>query len=165
MGKNLGGTRHNTNVRRRSSSKQDSEVGLAASIMNFMKQGFLLCNNSTTDQKRRKRVSHSHQSQQQEKKHHLLKNKEIEFVTLEEWILSSPCLNVANNNQGNDHQLSKQSSKRVHPSFDTTHQEVGKKEVEDSSFCSQSQSGNKLKKKVSFRLPEVADVFILDSLE
>ncbi|KAL3508438.1 hypothetical protein ACH5RR_027839 [Cinchona calisaya] len=167
-----------TNLRK--SREQDSEgVGLAASIINFMKQG-CFCTNTT--KKREKRQLH-----QEEKKHPLSNNSGAQVVTLEEWILASP-YNLSVGNEGdNQFQFSKQlASKRVHPSYDRTLQEgcllsksrenfnmersssvkfdrVERRDAQDSSLC-KSQSG-KLKKKVSFKIPEVADVFILHSPE
>lgn len=117
--------------------------------------------------KKRKRQIHSHQREN----HHHEKNKFLKdttknnIVTLEELILASPRSN-------------KQSSNKVYPSLggllchDNSSNTIncGTSEVVDgirdqkednySTIC-RSQSG-KLKKTVSFRLPEVADVFILD---
>lgn len=131
--------------------------------------------------KNRRRQIHSHQRENHH--HHQKKNKFLKdatssnknnFVTLEEWILASPGSN-------------KQSSNKVYPSLGrllsynnssttnnievityqknnscTSEVEGIRDQREDnySSIC-RSQSG-KLKKKVSFSLPEVADVFILD---
>lgn len=125
----------------------------------------------TAKKKRKRQVDHSHQRENRHQK--LLKEtskNEQDFVTLKEWILASPSI---------DFQGSKQSSNKVYPSLgrflsynstniEVTYQknkssniEVEGREREDVSIC-KSQSG-KLKKRVSFRQPEVADVFILDS--
>ncbi|KAM3222905.1 hypothetical protein P3L10_022175 [Capsicum annuum] len=114
--------------------------------------------------KKRKRQIHSHH----------LKDGKDEIVTLEEWILASPSIDKQS------------SSNKVYPSLggllsynNSTNNNVevityqknnsyvsevegtrDQREDKDSSIC-RSQSG-KLKKKVSFRLPEVVDVFILD---
>ena len=93
----------------RGSSKQESEVGLAASIINFVKQG---CLGGSTTQKRGEKKSHP-----QKKKYHGSKNK-VQLVTLEEWILASPCLSRGKE-AGDHHQfdLSKQANKRVYLSI------------------------------------------------
>ncbi|KAK4714948.1 hypothetical protein R3W88_020855 [Solanum pinnatisectum] len=135
--------------------------------------------------KKKKRQNHSHQRENQHHHNQKKKNKFLkdttnssknDFVTLEECILASPGFN-------------KQSSNKVYPSLgglllsynnsSTNNVEVisyqkndscsnsevmegikDQREDNCSSIC-RSQSG-KLKKKVSFRYPEVSDVFILE---
>lgn len=100
-------------------------------------------------------------------------NHHRQLVTLEEWILASP--------GPNDFQLS--SYKKVYPSTDMQHRHERKSSLSrrltvegvlngadnntevdysSTSFTSHQSAAGKMKKKVSFRLPEVADIFILD---
>lgn len=109
--------------------------------------------------------------------HHHQKKKKV--ATLEEWILASPGPNDLKDCRQS---LSSSSShKKVYPSSSSSSLSRGRltvegvvingadrvEEAEDyfhsetTSFTSGLQSG-KMKKKVSFRLPEVADIFILD---
>ncbi|KAA8523631.1 hypothetical protein F0562_010054 [Nyssa sinensis] len=100
--------------------------------------------------------------------------------TLEDWLLASPCLNEGCTNGGDFKQFS---SNRVYASLAAEHEdftskfrgsfsverlvvnvdEVDRGGMEDSSL-SRRQSG-KAKKKVRFRLPEPADIIILDLSE
>ncbi|OMP04332.1 hypothetical protein COLO4_09739 [Corchorus olitorius] len=114
--------------------------------------------------------------------------KKAKEVTLEEWLIASPGLQLQkhNNNSGSgEYHVFKHSSKRVFPSFIGENHgnsskiscsnprgsfskesllkfedDVEREEVEIS--LSRSQSA-KSKKKVSFRLPEEADIFIFHS--
>ncbi|KAL0362307.1 UNVERIFIED_CONTAM: hypothetical protein Scaly_1185900 [Sesamum calycinum] len=99
-------------------------------------------------------------------------------LTLEDFIISSPGFNKTDCN-GGEHLLHvpRQSSRRIHPSFPGD----GKEEALPTSLCTEilmeTEAGKgqllsssfgrtkseKLKKKVWFRSPEVADVFMLDS--
>ncbi|KAK4420806.1 hypothetical protein Salat_2031100 [Sesamum alatum] len=99
------------------------------------------------------------------------------MLTLEDFIVSSPGYNRTNQTDcsGGEHlHLPKQSSRRIHPSFpgDSKEEalpsmeilmgtEAGNGQLLSSSF-SRTRS-EKRKKKVWFRSPEVADVFVLDS--
>ncbi|GFZ07395.1 hypothetical protein Acr_19g0003320 [Actinidia rufa] len=134
----------------------DQSNGLKASIMEFLGPKCLW--------REKKKITQLHHQEKQQK---LLKD--TSFLTLEEWLLASPGPNNGYTN-GGDFCAFKQSSKRVHPSLPKEEEEqVSSKsrervsvereaEVEDSSLC-RSQSGKK-KKKVSFRLPEVADIIV-----
>lgn len=141
--------------------------GLKGSLMKFMKPIRLW-----TAMKIRKKQFPGQENQQQ-----LLKNI-CKVVTLEDWILSSPGFN--NSTGGGDLHVSKQSSNRIHLSFDEEHEdfvtnsrtsfpvvtpiEIEKSEKgqsENTSLC--RNESRKLKKKVSFRNPEVADIFLLQS--
>ncbi|OMO83617.1 hypothetical protein CCACVL1_11322 [Corchorus capsularis] len=112
--------------------------------------------------------------------------KKAKEVTLEEWLIASPGLQKHNNSGSGEYHVFKHSSKRVFPSFIGENHgnsskinscsnprgsfskesllkfedNVEREEVEIS--ISRSQSG-KSKKKVSFRLPEEADIFIFHS--
>lgn len=149
-------------------------LGLSASIFEFIKPR---C--SSREKKRPLATPH-----QQEKIQPILKS--MNRPTLQDWIMSSPSLNV-------------QLSGRVHPSYEEesvhpAYEEGGIVEVtapillpidslclerlklkanddgdnkqaeEDSSIITR-QSGVQGKKKVSFRLPEVADIFFMDSAD
>ncbi|CAI9755035.1 unnamed protein product [Fraxinus pennsylvanica] len=140
---------------------------LKGSLMKFMKPIRLW-----DAMKIRKKQFHGQENQQQ-----LVKNT-CKVVTLEDWILSSP--SFSNSSNGGDLHVSKQSSNRIHPSFDgeyedfvpnsrtsfpvVTPMEIEKSEKGQSENTSlrRNETG-KLKKKVSFRNPEVADVFLLES--
>ncbi|KAL0406964.1 UNVERIFIED_CONTAM: hypothetical protein Slati_4010300 [Sesamum latifolium] len=98
-------------------------------------------------------------------------------LTLEDFIISSPGFNKTDCSGGEHLHVPKQSSRRIHPSFPGDGKEealptslcteilmetdTGKGQLLSSSF-SRTKS-EKLKKKVWFRSPEVADVFVLDS--
>ncbi|KAL7143128.1 hypothetical protein ABFS83_08G170000 [Erythranthe nasuta] len=84
--------------------------------------------------------------------------------TLEDLITSSPGFNMGESN--NLLHVPRQSSKRIHPSFDG---DCKLSQVE--MLMKESRNGEpeklpenrKMKKKVSFRSPEVAEIFVLDS--
>lgn len=167
-----------------------------------------------TKKKRRIRQLNLHLHLQEKKHHHhhhlLSKNNNTEeqLVTLEEWILASPSLNLSfiNNNSNVDEGDSinrvvvckktsnnSNNNSRVHPSFNRNLQlgschllaksrenliisnmetSARLKEESDpevvatsSSLCCSTTQSGKIKKKVSFRLPQVADIFMLDSPE
>lgn len=142
-------------------SNQDWNMGfIVKSIINFLKKRTM---------KRMKK-----QPQETKHHHHLLKNTgdhhQLLQLTLEEWILASPSFNLSVNNNN-----------RIHPTFEKTSEDFSNKrleknqtkeqvevEVEDCSLLlCRSQSGKKKmmikKKKVSFRKPEVADIFTFNS--
>lgn len=130
--------------------------------------------------KKKKRQNQHHHDQK--KKNKFLKDatnsSKNDFVTLEECILASPGSNKQSSNKvypslgglllsynnGSTNNVEIISSYQKNNSCSTSEVvEVIKDQREDncSSIC-RSQSG-KFKKKVSFRYPEVADVFILDN--
>lgn len=113
---------------------QISEI--APSLIDFMKPGWLCTNKD------------------QEKNMQL--NKVAEERTLEDWLLASPCLNnyCSNNGAGEYHVLMKNSSRKAHTYLHGDSFEQGE--------VLQGQSV-KVKKRVSFRLPVVADIFIFYS--
>ncbi|MCD7452423.1 hypothetical protein HAX54_016528 [Datura stramonium] len=139
-----------------------------------------------TSMKKRRRPIQSHQRENhhyQKMKNKFLKDTTTssstknDIVTLEEWVLlASPSIDHF---QGSNNKQS--SSNKVYPSLggllsynnvEVTYNKnnsctsevvegIIRDQREDNSSICRSQSG-KLKKRVSFRLPEVADVFILD---
>ncbi|KAL2483727.1 uncharacterized protein Fot_45171 [Forsythia ovata] len=140
-------------------------TSLKGSLMKFMKPIRLWA-----AMKIRKNQFHGQENQQQ-----LLKNT-CKVVTLEDWILSSPGFSTSSSG-GNLHE-SKQSSNRIHPSVDGEYEkivpnsrasfsvEIDKDEKGQSENTSlRRNKSRKLKKKVSFRNPEVADIFLLESPE
>ncbi|CAK9165487.1 unnamed protein product [Ilex paraguariensis] len=145
---------------------EDRHVGLMASIVKFVKWKSLW----TAIRKKRK------QSYGQEKQHQPVKytNK----VTLAEWILASPGFSNGCTS-GSEYSGLNQFSGRVYPSVEEDCECFTIKPRETSPVdrptrvdggemmgFSLSQSGSgKTKKKVSFRLPVLADIFILDSPE
>ncbi|KAL9160011.1 hypothetical protein ABFS82_08G172200 [Erythranthe guttata] len=84
--------------------------------------------------------------------------------TLEDLITSSPGFNMGESN--NLLHVPRQSSKRIHPSFDgdckLSQVEMLMKETRNGE-SKKSLENRKMKKKVSFRSPEVAEIFVLDS--
>ncbi|KAG8386079.1 hypothetical protein BUALT_Bualt03G0111600 [Buddleja alternifolia] len=151
------------------SSKQDAaneKCGLT--VMKFMKPRSLW-----TALKVRKIQFHRQEKQEMQ----LMYKNNCKVLTLQDWIESSLDFDQTNYNNvnGGDMLVPKQSSRRIHPSLggnlekeflpkyvDKT-EEAENGELEKSSFC-RTKSG-KMKKKVSFRSPEVADIFLLDSPE
>ncbi|KAK1391883.1 hypothetical protein POM88_010939 [Heracleum sosnowskyi] len=142
-------------------------LGLSASIFEFLKPR---C--SARDTKKRLLAT----PHQKEKIQPILKS--VSKLTLQDWIMSSPSLNV-------------QSSGRVHPSYeednvievsvsnllpiDSLSLEKLKlkanddgdddKQAEEDSSVRRRQTNVQEKKKVRFRLPEVADIFFMDSAD
>lgn len=125
----------------------DQNSVLASSIINFMKPRCLW-----TDEEKE-------QHQQQPAN-------EAKLRTLEEWLLASPSLNK-NSSSGGEYYVFKQLSPNIHFHqslyvdkadyvSDSLHQ------VEKEELSTSSQSG-KTKKRVSFKLPEEADIFIFYS--
>ncbi|KAK4355212.1 hypothetical protein RND71_024183 [Anisodus tanguticus] len=109
---------------------------------------------------KRKRQIHSHQNT----------TSKNDFVTLEDWILASPSIEFQGSKQSSNKDyptlgrlLSYNSTSNVEITYQSnnscTSEIKGRDQREDNSI---SQKSGKLKKRVSFRLPEVADVFILD---
>ncbi|KAK9025914.1 hypothetical protein V6N11_038768 [Hibiscus sabdariffa] len=118
----------------------------------------------------------------QEKEKQPQQNKAKE-LTLEDWLIASPGLQKikGNSSRGEYHVLKHHSSKRVFPSFVEENmnssgssstkarrslkageeEDVGTEDIIEVSL-SMNQSG-KSKKRVSFRLPEEADIFIFHS--
>ncbi|CAL5402713.1 unnamed protein product [Camellia sinensis] len=128
-------------------AKQDSDDqhgGFTVSIAKFIRPTCMW-------RSKKNKITQLHQ---QEKQQQLLKN--VNQFTLEDWLLASPGLN-----NGGDFHVFKQFSNRVHPSLGEEDLMIKSRSMESSSL-SRSQSG-KRKKKVSFRLPEVADIIIIDS--
>lgn len=154
MGSNICGLNHLVHKSPKTLANQYFDrgicIGSSTSIFEFMKPK---CS-SLWDTKKNKKRQLSPRPQPPEK------------LTLQEWILNSPSLN------------------RIYPSFEESVEATAyklqprerfslermKMEVDDDEeleedadiMSCKSQSG-KRKKKVSFRLPEVADIFVLDS--
>ncbi|KAL4272137.1 hypothetical protein GQ457_13G001850 [Hibiscus cannabinus] len=102
----------------------------------------------------------------QEKEKQSQQNKAKE-LTLEDWLTASPGLQKmkGTSSRGEYHLLKHHSSKRVFPSFveenTNSSSNVGTEDIIEVS-SNTGQSG-KSKKRVSFRLPEEADIFIFHS--
>lgn len=114
---------------------------------------------------------HVVKQKEDKKEMHLIKSSDnvSGLLTLEEWILASPCLNcgisakkvcpsILDEKMYDEYPIARESL-----SVEKVKNKVGEGDREmGNPSLSRSQSG-KAKKKVSFRLPVVADVFILDS--
>ncbi|CAI9756849.1 unnamed protein product [Fraxinus pennsylvanica] len=141
-------------------NSDDKNGSLTASMLECMKPRCLLATSKIKKQ--------SHRQENQQKHQQQLRKNNCEVLTLEEWILSSPGFNVPKQCPSN----------RVHPSFEGDHEDLvpesrdnisleismkideGEKGKLENSSVGRNQSG-KMKKKVSFRSPEVAEIFIL----
>lgn len=75
-------------------------------------------------------------------------------ITLEDLIVSSPALNMS------ESPMQKQSSRKIHPSFDGELKQLNLP-ISTTNQPKKGQSKSSKSKKVSFRSPEVADVFVL----
>lgn len=175
MGANFCGFRRRPSPNK--SSEKDSEnensCGLTASVMKCMKPRSL-----RAAMKVQKRQFHVQEKQELQP----YKNN-CKVLTLEDWFISSPGFNRTDyhtNISGGEMPAHKQSSKKIHPSFDgDLKQEFFPKSGENISVeismrtgdeskngHAESQSARtksgKMKKKVSFRSPEVADIFVMD---
>ncbi|KDP39200.1 hypothetical protein JCGZ_00957 [Jatropha curcas] len=150
----------------------DQEVGLPTSIIDLMKR---TCSRRSKNQKITKNT-------QQEKKQQLKKEDHIskEFSTLQDCLLASPALNRNNGGEvAHHHHVLKQN--KVYPSFAeddiadyasnggsfTKQRPLKVAEIDSniskmdvSSSSRRSQIGNKIKKRVSFKLPVEAEIFI-----
>ncbi|XP_021288166.1 uncharacterized protein LOC110419437 [Herrania umbratica] len=117
------------------------------------------------------------QLQLKEKQHQ--QPKQAKELTLEDWLIASPGLQKHSGTGGGEYHVLKHSSKRVFPSFVGENAHTSSKPRENFSkerllkfedderedmevSLSRSQSG-KSKKRVSFRQPEEADIFIFHS--
>ncbi|KAK4439752.1 hypothetical protein Salat_0310100 [Sesamum alatum] len=157
MGADFSGFRHGFTSSRPSKKDADNEsCRLRASLMRFMKPRSLWA-----IMKIRKR----------QEKHELpLYMNNYKVLTLEDWIMSSPAgdhIDISGAGEETSH-APKQSSRKIHPSFDGVLREeisvnTDDGQSENTSF-SRTTSG-KGKKKVSFTSPEVTDIFMLDSPE
>ncbi|KAL2247660.1 UNVERIFIED_CONTAM: hypothetical protein Sindi_2618300 [Sesamum indicum] len=99
------------------------------------------------------------------------------MLTLEDFIISSPGFNKTDCGGSEHLYVPKQSSRRIHPSFPGDSKEGALPTSLSTEILMETEGGNgrllsssfsrtkseKLKKKVRFRSPEVADVFMLDS--
>lgn len=105
-------------------------------------------------------------------------NGDEQALTLEDWIMSSPGFNKTNYSDiinissmgGEQLNAHKQSSRKIHPSFDGDDLMIKQDQLLpdeeggiNTRLFSRTKSG-KMKKKVSFRSPEVADIFVLDNI-
>ncbi|CAK9183367.1 unnamed protein product [Ilex paraguariensis] len=161
--------------------KQESvyhHVGLRAAIVEFLKRRCLW-----TPIKKKKTCRQLQRPEKHQHQHQLLKY--TNQITLQEWLVASPGFNKGCSTNGSiEYNIGGgvvEFPGRVYPSrhgdfevlaASSGHREsfsvdrsmilkVDRGEMEDTSF-SRSQSG-KIKKRVRFKLPEVADIFILDS--
>ncbi|KAK9268164.1 hypothetical protein L1049_010606 [Liquidambar formosana] len=145
----------------------DKDVSAGSSIFEFVKPACL--KTEKVAMKKKKRESHP-----PEKK--IVKGKKL---TLEEWLVSSPGLKPADCILGGEPNALKNYSKKVYPSSNRdcnsrpreslerlVQTDEGDEGEEDSEFFSLSTNRNgKVKKRVSFKLPEEADIFIFYSPE
>ncbi|CAI9088323.1 OLC1v1022626C1 [Oldenlandia corymbosa var. corymbosa] len=167
----------------RSSSKKGSEVSLGGSILGFVTQG---CLGTRNIKRRNSRTLHSQDITKHHERLNHSHNKGLKPPsTLQEWIIQSPGIHHGSF-EGDPLilQVSKPVSKRVHPSLGRSVRnrqskpQEGRKLKRNPAKLSDARSGEngdsftfsrsvttsksgKLRKKVSFKEPEVADVFIL----
>ncbi|XAR56741.1 hypothetical protein NMG60_11037326 [Bertholletia excelsa] len=134
-------------------AEQSSDRGRTATLVEFMKP-ICLC-----------RASNRKVQDEKQYHYHLSANKNVK--TLEDWMLASPCVYGTTGNAEDAGASRQNSSSRVHPSVVADNEHLNsfktrEREVENaSSVIGRSQRG-RMKKKVSFRLPEVAEVIVFE---
>lgn len=104
---------------------------------------------------------------QQKNNNNNTKDDQLQMVTLEEWILGSPSLKNLQRNFINN-SIIDEANPQSHLVVVCKPTKLNTSMMEKSAFSSQNCSSKikiKIKKKVSFRLPKVADIFMLDSPE